>query len=152
MDNMANILSKLLGKIFLKKPTFFGLDEQKITLLVSPSMKVFGIFTKPERLSSKFPFEEQKFLNTKELRNWAKDNDFEITFSASAPRMKQALLGQFGDVMVESESRNREKELSVVVMEELDKSHLPDSIKEWAKDNPEKFIKNLEHVQNILKR
>lgn len=152
MDNMANILSKLLGKIFLKKPTFFGLDEQKITLLVSPSMKVFGIFTKPERLSSKFPFEEQKFLNTKELRNWAKDNDFEITFSASAPRMKQALLSQFGDVMVESESRNREKELSVVVMEELDKSHLPDSIKEWAKDNPEKFIKNLEHVQNILKR
>jgi len=151
MDNMANILTKLLGKIFLKKPTFFGLDEQKIAILVSPSMKVFGIVTKPNRLADKFPFEEQKFLNTKDLKNWAKDNDFEITFSATAPRMKRALVAEFGDALVESESRSREKELSIVVMEELEKSQLPDSIKEWAKDNPEKFIENLKHVQNILK-
>ena len=152
MDNMANILSKLLGKIFLRKPTFFGLDEQKITLLVSPSFKVFGIYAKPERLTSKFPFEEQRIINTKDLKNWAKDNDFDITYSASSPRMKRALMRELGDVMVESDSRNKEKELSVVVMEELDKSHLPESIKEWAKDNPQKFIENLQHVQNILKK
>jgi hypothetical protein len=37
-------------------------------------------------------------------------------------------------------------------MEELKKSKLPESIKEWAKENPEKFIKNIRHVQNILKK
>jgi len=152
MDKMIDILNKLLGRIFLKKPTFFGLDEQKITILVSPSLKVFGIYTKPERLSSKFPFEEQRFINTKDLKDWAKDNDFDITYSASSPRIKRVLMRELGDVMVESDSRNKEKELSVIVMEELDKSHLPDSIKEWAKDNPQKFIENLQHVKNILKK
>ena len=53
--------------------------------------------------------------------------------------------------MVES-TGDKERELSVVVMEELKKSKLPDSIKEWAKENPEKFIRNIRHVQNILKR
>jgi len=53
--------------------------------------------------------------------------------------------------MVES-NRPKEKELNVIVMEELNKSKLPDSIKEWAKDNPEKFIKNIRHVQNLLKK
>ena len=37
-------------------------------------------------------------------------------------------------------------------MEELDRSHLPESIKEWAKNNPQKFIENLQHVQNLLKK
>ena len=55
------------------------------------------------------------------------------------------------DVMVESRG-DKEKELSIVVMEELKKSKLPESIKEWAKENPEKFIKNIRHVQNILKK
>ena len=53
--------------------------------------------------------------------------------------------------MVESKGK-KERELNVIIMEELKKSKLPDSIKEWAKDNPEKFIKNIRHVQNILKK
>ena len=149
---MTDILNKLLGKIFLKKSVFFGLDEQKITLLVSPSLKIFGIYTSPDRLMSKFPFEEKKFLNTKDLINWSKDNNFEITFSASNPKIRRKLLSHLGDVMVESNNRNKEKELSIIVLEELDKSKLPDSIKEWAKNNPQKFIDNLTHVQNILKK
>ena len=56
-----------------------------------------------------------------------------------------------GDVMVESNG-GKERNLSVVVMEELKKSKLPESIKEWAKENPEKFIRNIRHVQNILKK
>lgn len=151
MDKMMNILTELLGRIFLRKPTFFGLDEQKITLLVSPSLKVFGVFAKPERLVNKFPFEPKRFLNVDELIRWAEENKFEITYSAQSPRMKRVLTRIFGtDVMVESEQK--ERQLSVIVLEELEKSQLPESMKEWARNNPQKFIENLKHVQNILKK
>jgi hypothetical protein len=150
MDNMGNILNKLLGKIFLKKPVFFGLDEQKITLLISPSMKIFGIYSSPERLSKKFPFEDRTYLNVNELKSWAEENDFDISFSAETPRLKRVLSTIFGDVLIENVKK--EKELNIIVMEELDRSHLPESIKEWAKNNPQKFIENLQHVQNLLKK
>ena len=151
MDKMKNILNELLGKIFLKKPTFFGLDEQKIVIIVSPSLKIFGIYSKPERLTNKFPFEIKRFLNVDELVSWAKENDFEITYSAQSPRMKRVLMRLFGtDVMVES--KKKEKRMDVIVLEELEKSKLPESIKEWARNNPQKFIENLQHVQNLLKK
>jgi hypothetical protein len=38
-----------------------------------------------------------------------------------------------------------------VVLDELNKSSLPESIKNWAKDNPEKFIQNIEEVKKLLK-
>jgi len=148
---MKDILNKLLGKIFLKKPSFFGLDEQKITILVSPSLKIFGIYSKPERLTNKFPFEIKRFLNVDELISWAKENDFKISYSAQSPRMKKVLIRLFGaDVMVEA--KKKEKQLNVIVLEELEKSKLPESIKEWARNNPQKFIENLQHVQNLLKK
>ena len=37
-------------------------------------------------------------------------------------------------------------------MEELEKSALPESIKQWAKQNPEKFIENIKTIQEMLKR
>lgn len=150
-SSMVELINRLLGKIFLKKPVFFGMDEHKITLLVSPSMKIYGIYTSPDRLLKKFPFDEKKFLNLKDLRSWAENNEFSITFSAETPKLKRDLLMSLGDVMVESNG-GKERNLSVVVMEELKKSKLPESIKEWAKENPEKFIRNIRHVQNILKK
>ena len=53
--------------------------------------------------------------------------------------------------MVESVSR-KPKELKVLVLEELDKSSLPDNVKKWAKDNPEKFIENIRTIQEMLKK
>lgn len=150
-NSMVDMINRLLGKIFLKKPVFFGMDEHKITLLVSPSMKIYGIYTSPDRLLKKFPFDEKKFLNLKDLKLWAENNEFSITFSAETPKLRRDLLMSLGDVMVESKG-SKERELSVVVMEELKKSKLPESIKEWAKENPEKFIRNIRHVQNILKK
>jgi len=135
---MVRLMTRLLGKIFLSKPVFFGMDEQKITVVVSPSLKVF-------------PFEEKKILSLRELKRWSEENDFEISFTAETGKLKRDLLMGLGDVMVETK-KPKEKELNVIVMEELNKSKLPESIKEWAKDNPEKFIKNIRHVQNILKK
>jgi len=151
MDKMKDILNEFLGKIFLIKPTFFGLDEQKIVIIISPSLKIFGIYSKPEKLINKFPFEIKRFLNVTELIEWAKENDFEISYSAQSSHMRRVLIRLFGaDVMVES--NKKEKRLDVIVLEELEKSKLPDSIKEWAKNNPQKFIENLKQVQNLLKK
>ena len=152
MTNVVDLINKLLGKIFLSKPVFFGVDNQKITLLVGPSMKVYGIYSSPDRLIKKFPFKEQNLLTPNELKRWSEDNDFTISFSAESPRLRRELSIAFGDVMVESRNKSTEKELSIVVMEELNKSKLPDTIKDWAKQNPEKFISNIRHVQNLLKK
>lgn len=151
MENLKELISKLLGKIYLKKSTMFGLDSQKITLIVSPSMKIFGIYTSPERLKSKFPFQKDRFLDPKSLRQWASDNGYEISFKTNVPSLNRQLYLQFGDVMSE-QVKDKDKELSVLVMEELEKSQLPESIKHWAKNNPEKFIKNIETIQEILKK
>jgi len=130
----------------------FGLNEYKITLVVSPSMKIFGIDSRPEKLKSKLPFEEMTFLNTAELNKWAKENDYEITFSTNSKSLARKLFQSFGNVLVESVSEKKEKELNVIVLEELERSTLPESVKTWAKDNPEKFMKNIKYIQELLKK
>jgi len=152
MDNIKDIIKNLLGKIFLTKSVMFGLDEYKITLVVSPSMKIFGIDSRPEKLKSKLPFEEMTFLNTAELNKWAKENDYEITFSTNSQSLARKLFQSFGNVLVESVSEKKEKELNVIVLEELERSTLPESVKTWAKDNPEKFMKNIKYIQELLKK
>ena len=58
----------------------------------------------------------------------------------------------FGDIMDEKNiNESNTKYNYSTLFEELQKSSLPESIKQWAKDNPEKFIKNIESVKNLLK-
>jgi hypothetical protein len=61
------------------------------------------------------------------------------------------MMREFGDVMVE-EVLSKEKELHILVLEELEKSDLPETIKKWAKENPEKFVQNLRDVEKLLKK
>lgn len=150
MDNVNELIAKLLGRIKLTKPKLFGLDSQDIVVVISPSMKIFGMRSKPAKLIDSFPFRTGSFLDTKELIKWAKDNGYTISFESQVPSLKRTLYQSFGDVMVESESQ--EKSMKIVVMEELEKSQLPESVKQWAKDNPEKFIKNIETIQEMLKK
>ena len=53
---MVSLLTKLLGKIMLKKSAFFGLDTHKITVIISPSMKIYGVYASPERIAKKVSF------------------------------------------------------------------------------------------------
>ena len=149
MDNINDLISKLLGRIRLTKPRMFGLDSQDIIVVISPSMKIFGMKSKPEKLLKTFPFRKGSFLDTRELAQWARENEYNISFDSQVPSLKRQLYQSFGDVMVESESQ--EKSMKIVMMEELEKSQLPESIKKWAKDNPEKFIQNIEIIQEMLK-
>lgn len=150
MDNVNELIAKLLGRIKLTKPRLFGLDSQDIIVVVSPSLKIFGVRSTPSKLIDTFPFRKDSMLDTKELKNWAKENEYTISFQSQVPSLRRKLFYSFGDVMVESESQ--EKSMKIVMMEELEKSHLPESVKKWAKDNPEKFIQNIETIQEMLKK
>ena len=110
MDDIKNIIKNLLGKIFLTKSVMFGLNEYKITLVVSPSMKIFAIDSRPEKLKNNLPFEEMTFLNTGDLSQWAEENDYEITFSTNSKSLARKLFQSFGNVLVESVSEKKEKE------------------------------------------
>jgi hypothetical protein len=151
MSDIRKIIADLLGKIFLTKKTMFGLDEQQIVLIISPSLKIFDITSRPQKLVSKFPFEKNRILVTDELKKWAKDNGYNISFTSTVPSLNRRMMREFGDVMVE-EVLGKEKELHILVLEELEKSDLPETIKKWAKENPEKFVQNLRDVEKLLKK
>lgn len=145
-------MEKLLGKIFLTKKTFFGLDTQQILLIVSPSMKVYKVLSSPKNLKNKTPFEENKIILPETIKNWAIENNFNITFEAETPKIKKKLFSEFGDVLVENDDENRPPIGGVnLIITEVEKSKLPQSIKEWAKDNPEKFLQNMERIQKMIK-
>ena len=55
MDNINELIAKLLGRIRLTKPRMFGLDSQDIVVVISPSMKIFGMRSKPEKTPKLFP-------------------------------------------------------------------------------------------------
>jgi hypothetical protein len=151
MSDIRKLIADLLGKIFLTKKTMFGLDEQQIVLIISPSLKIFDITSRPQKLVSKFPFEKNRILVTDELKKWAKDNGYNISFTSTVPSLNRRMMREFGDVMVE-EVLSKEKELHILVLEELEKSDLPETIKKWAKENPEKFVQNLRDVEKLLKK
>lgn len=129
----------------------FGLDSNDIVLIVSPSLKIFEVVSRPKKLVDTFPFQKDRELDPKELAEWAESNGYTITFQSRVPSLTRKLYQFFGDVMVESVS-SKPKEVKLVVLEELEKSELPDSIKEWAKNNPEKFIENIQTIQEMLKK
>lgn len=145
-------ITKLLGKVYLTKKSFFGLDEQKIAIIVTPSMKIAAVVSSPKKWSSRFPQGRQDILDSNKVVDFANEHAFDITFVAPTPQLKAKLYNMFGDVMseeniTESKSHNEYD----VVLEELKKSSLPESVKQWAIDNPEKFIQNIEEVKKLLK-
>lgn len=145
-------ITKLLGKVFLTKKTFFGLEQQKIAIIVTPTMKIASVVSSPKKWASKFPQQRQDTLDTNTVINFANEHGFDITFVAPTPQLRSKLYSMFGDVMMEENiSESTTNNEYQVVLEELKNSSLPDSVKQWAIDNPEKFIKNLESVKNLLR-
>ena len=143
-------ITKLLGKIILKKDTFFGLDFQKIVVIITPSFKIAAVVSTPKRIVNKFPQGRQEVLNPEKIIVWAEENDFDITFVAPTPQLKSKLHSSFGDVMVD-DVVSEGKVAKTNVFEEIENSGLPNFVKGWAKDNPEKFIHNIDRIKNLLK-
>ena len=137
-----DFILKLLGRIILTKSTFFGLENKKIVIFVTPSLKIANIVADPKKLLRNFPLDKNGTLNFDTLSQWAEANSFEISFSAPTPKLKRLLSSKLGDVMVESKEEK---------VKEINISILPESIQRWAKDNPEKFSDNIERIKRLLK-
>jgi len=152
MESIQKIMKSLLGKIFLTKTSFVGVDKQRVVLFVSPSMKLYKIISSPQSLKNKVPFEENKIISTEQIKQWAENNNFQISFDATIPNLRNRLFTEFGDVIVENDEEKRSHKGGIdLIMTEVQNSNLPDSIKEWAKDNPEKFKQNIDRVQRLLR-
>ena len=143
-------ITKLLGKVILTKETFFGLDVQKIVVIITPSFKIASVVSNSKKWFDRFPQKKQDILNPEEVISWANENGFEITFVAPTPQLKSRLHTSFGDVMV-SDVVSENKVRKINVKEEIENSGLPDFVKEWAKDNPERFVENINRIKRLLK-
>jgi hypothetical protein len=142
-----DFILKLMGRIFLTKKVFFGFDEQKIAVIVTPTLKIAKIVASPKKQLSTFPFMDNQKLELDILKKWAEDNKYEITFSTPLPRLKEKFFNAFGDVVI----NENKKTIVFDLICEVDKSYLPDSIKEWIKSNPKKFIDKIQEIKNMLK-
>ena len=90
-SNYEEFITKLLGKVILTKETFFGLDVQKIVIIVTPSFKIAAVVSNNKKLLGRFPQKKQDILNPEEVISWANENGFEITFVAPTPQLKSRL-------------------------------------------------------------
>ena len=144
-----DFITKLMGRIFLTKKTFFGLEEQKIVVIVTPSLKIANILASPSKQLLNFPFENRTPLDGDGLVKWSKENGYTITFATPLPSLKSNLRQLFGDVIV-TESTNKKTNMDFII-EEVKNSSIPESLKEWVIKNPEKFIRKLNEVKKRLK-
>lgn len=147
-----NFINKFLGQVILTKKVFFGFDEQKIVIFITPTLKIASVVASPSKLIEKFPLKKNESMIPETVIEWSEKNGFEISFIAPTPQFKLMLINMFGDVMIDNivaESAEKEKHLSV--LEEVKKSSLPESIKKWVIDNPEKFIRNIEEIKKLLR-
>jgi hypothetical protein len=149
-SNFEEFITKLLGKVIFRKESFFGLDVQKMVIIVTPSYKIASVISSPKKWSERYPQKRQDILDPEIAKQWAKDNGFEITFVAPTPQLKSRLHNSFGDVMV-ADVVAESKKVKVNVNEEIVNSGLPDFVKDWAKDNPEKFMENIKRIKELLK-
>ena len=143
-----DFILKLMGRVFLTKKVFFGLDEQKIVIIVTPTLKIASVLASPKKLLNNFPFVKNTELDLGVLKNWSESNGYDISFSTPLPRLKAKLRTILGDVII-SESSGADE--TVLMINEVEKSSLPESIKKWIMENPENFIKKIDHIKKLLK-
>jgi len=149
VSNTEKFITKLLGKIYLTKKVFFGFDEKKIAIVVTPSLRVAAVVSSPSKLVNDFPIKRGDEFNKDIIINYAEKNGYDISFSAPTPQLKMKLYNMFGDVLVENKL-NENKESNISFEQNINDSLLPESIKKWALDNPEKFLNNLKNIKNLL--
>ena len=148
-STFEEFITKLLGRVILTKKVFFGFDEQKIVVFVTPSLKVASVVTSPKKLKYDFPLKKGDTIQGDDLKFWAEDNEFELTFMAPTPPLKLKLYNMFGEVMVEGKI-NESVEDNNYMIKKVKESFLPESIKEWIQKNPEKFIESINNIKRLL--
>lgn len=150
MNSFLDQVKHLIAKITLTKERFMGMRINKIEIYIAPSLKIIHIETKPEGLIDSIGLEKKSKLDLEKLKLWAQEHDYDVTFEAQYPRLKRHLFSIFGDVMKTDDTLSeslRKRTIQIIINEE----ELPDSIREWAYNNPEKFLQNIQRIRDILK-
>lgn len=138
-SNFEEFITKLMGKVILTKKGFFGLDVQKIVIIVTPSFKIAAVVSSPKKWVEQLPQKKTDELDPSTIINWAEENGFEITFSAVTPKLKSKLYDSFGDVIVSDN-----------ITESVIDLGLPDFVEQWAIENPDKFKSNINEIKKLL--
>lgn len=142
VDDIKGLVYSMLGKIYLTRPTFFGLDSQQIIIVVSPTLKILHIGTTKNDLLKNFPQKVDEKLDSEKLMNWANVNKFVITFEAPTPKLNRKLYFKFSNVIDE-----HKKEFKDHIIE----SKLPKNIKNRALADEEWFKTSLKEIFNKIK-
>jgi hypothetical protein len=151
MNDLINTLRELLSKITLERDILFGFVNQKITIFITPTIQIFRIVAEPKSLLKTFPFDEGQPLNLSKFVEYIESNKWEVSIHAKSPLLKRKLSDYFDDkIIIESSQKSQDIEVALKVIENVEHSHIPDSIKKWAKNNPEKFLEHLKEVEKIL--
>jgi len=149
-SNFEDFINKLLGKIVLTKKVFFGFDENKIVVIITPSLKIAAVVASPKKLVNEVPVKKGERLDASLLRSWANNNQYDLSFIAPTPKLKTQLYDLFGDSMVSDQILESKISTPNNLINEVNKSKLPESIKKWVVDNPEKFTENIERIKKLL--
>ena len=131
----------MYGKIYLTRPTFFGLDSQQIIIVVSPTLKYYIGTTKNDLLKN-FSQKVDEKLDSEKLMNWYNVNKFVITPKAPTPKLNRKLYFKFSSVIDENK-----KEFKDHIIE----SKLPKNIKNRALADEEWFKTSLKEIFNKIK-
>jgi len=151
MKDLINTLRELLSKITLDRSILFGLSSQEIVIYITPTLQIFKVVCDPKSLRKTFPFEEGKPLNLSLLKDYIDSNKWNISIHAKSPQLRRKMLDHFEDEVInESYQKTTDIEVTLRVIEQVEKSSIPESIKKWARNNPEKFLENLKDVEKII--
>ncbi len=144
LSNIKSMVYSLLGKVYLTKPTFFGLDANQIILVVSPSLKVLHLGATKNRLLNDFPIKVDDILDGDKLIDWSNQNNYVISFDAPTPKLNRKLYYQFSNVINENKNDKTFKDY-------INESKLPIQIKNKALNDEDWFRSNINEIFNKLK-
>lgn len=144
LSDLKSMVYSLLGKIYLTKPTFFGLDSNQIILVVSPTLKVLHVGATKNKLLNNFPLKVDDRLDGDKLIDWANQNDYVISFDAPTPKLNRKLYYQFSNVLNENKNTKTFKDY-------INESKLPIFIKNKALDDEDWFKSNINEIFKKIK-
>jgi len=143
LSDIKSLVYSLLGKVYLTKPTFFGLDSDQIILVISPSLKILHIGSTKSKNLKDFPLSVDSNLEGQVLIDWANEKGYVITFEAPTPKLNRQLFYIFSNVIKET----KQKDFKDYIIE----SKLPNFIKDKALENEEWFKSSLTEIFKKIK-
>lgn len=96
MKNTISFFPNSIAQIHLRKEKLFGLKDNQISLLLSPSLKIIKI-SNPKKV--KFLYTQGDTLSTVDFSKWVFENDYDFSFNTKSKLLKRILIIEIDDVV-----------------------------------------------------